>query len=56
MMANLSANRAATLAGRLEQIGNGTQSGHLENSLAEFEREAATLLPILESCLSEVGR
>ena len=56
MMANLSANRAATLAGRLEQIGNGTQSGHLENSLAEFEREAATLLPMLESCLSEVGR
>jgi PAS domain S-box-containing protein len=56
MMANLAANRAATLAGELEQIANGTQSGHLENLLAEFAREAATLLPMLESCLLEVGR
>jgi two-component system sensor histidine kinase/response regulator len=56
MMANLSANRAATLAGRLEQVANGTHSGQLASSLAEFDHEAEALLPMLESCLSEVSR
>jgi hypothetical protein len=56
MLANLAANRAAALAGRLEQIGNGTQSGQLTDTFAEFEKEAALLLPMLESCLLEVGR
>ena len=56
MFANLAAERAAALAGKLERLGKGTETAGLAGALEVFESECATLLPMLDSCLLEVHR
>jgi PAS domain S-box-containing protein len=56
MFANLAADRAATLAANLERLGKGTEKAELAGAMAELETECKTLLPMLDSCLMEVGR
>lgn len=56
MFANLAAERAAGLADKLEQLGKGTETAGLAAALQDFDKECATLLPLLDSCLAEVHR
>jgi two-component system, sensor histidine kinase and response regulator len=53
MFANLAAGRAASLAANLEVIGRASERTGLAEAVQALEAEAATLLPLLDSCLLE---
>lgn len=56
MFANLAAGRATALAGNVERLGNIADAAALADAVQALGREAATLLPLLDSCLLEVCR
>jgi hypothetical protein len=56
MFANLAAGRAASLAANLERIGKASDTEGLADAIQALDREAATLLPLLDACLLEVCR
>jgi two-component system, sensor histidine kinase and response regulator len=57
MLANLAATRAAAAAGTLEQLGrDGATEPEIAIALHAFQREVQSLLPEMETYMSEVQR
>lgn len=55
MFSNLAATQAAAAAARLEQMGRQGESLGTEEAFAVLESDASKLLPLLESCMTEVS-
>jgi HPt (histidine-containing phosphotransfer) domain-containing protein len=55
MLLSLSAKKAAGAAGELEASGREKRMEKMKAGLAAFEREMATLLPEMETCVKELS-
>jgi HPt (histidine-containing phosphotransfer) domain-containing protein len=57
MLANLAVTRAASAAGKLEQLGRDNATGpEIADALRAFQREVQGLLPEMEAYMAEVQR
>jgi two-component system, sensor histidine kinase and response regulator len=54
MLLNLAAGQAAAAAGRLEQMGCSGEASEFQEAFLAFERDAMTLLPQFDACMTEV--